>query len=404
MHALSIIRDFLGTYCNEMHSKRQSALAKAVEASIVGGLGVVKMAKVLSSQASLRHRIKCCDRLLSNPALAKDALSIYRALAHRIIGERRTVGVIVDWSPLRDDGSAQLIRAAVIVKGRAITIYEEVYRIRVLGAMRPHRKFMKNLRQVLPIGCQPVIITDSGFRGTWFKLLDKLGYDWLGRIRNCDLVRPENHGADWAGCKTLYLKARGQVRDLGRYEYAKSNPVMCRMVLSKRPRRGRTKKTKMGKKARSRASQKNAACNREPWLLAASKKLDGLSAETLVQLYAGRMQIEQTFRDLKCPQWGMGLRTSQTRTKNLTRLSNLVLIATLAAYALWLIGLAAKGANVVLEYGSRQKAATTSSILTLARYLIDPHHWHCKKRPQLSRSQLKEALVVLRSMVFTYEK
>lgn len=403
MHALSIIRDFLGTYCNEMHSKRQSALAKAVEASIVGGLGVVKMAKVLSSQASLRHRIKCCDRLLSNPRLTKDSLSIYLALAHRIIGERRTVGVIVDWSPLRTDSSAQLIRAAVIVKGRAFTIYEEVYRLRVLGAMTPHRKFMKNLRQVLPNGCQPVIITDSGFRGTWFKLLDKLGFVWLGRIRNRDMVRPANHETDWAGCKTLYLKARGQARDLGHYEYAKSNRVACRMVLSKRARKGRTKKTKMGQKARSRASQKNAACNREPWLLAASKKLDGLSAETLVQLYSGRMQTEQTFRDLKCPQWGMGLRTSQT--KKLQRLANLLLIAALAAYALWLIGLAAKGANVVVQYGSRQKAATTSSILTLARYWIDPSNWPDRtKRPQLGRSQLKEALVVLRSMVFTYEK
>ena len=403
MHALSIIRDFLGTYCNEMHSKRQSALAKAVEASIVGGLGVVKMAKVLLSQASLRHRIKCCDRLLSNPRLTKDSLSIYTALAHRIIGERRTVGVIVDWSPLRKDSSAQLIRAAVIVKGRAFTIYEEVYRLRVLGAMTPHRRFMKNLRQVLPNGCQPVIITDSGFRGTWFKLLDKLGFVWLGRIRNRDMVRPAHHKTDWAGCKTLYLKARGQVRDLGHYEYAKSNPVACRMVLSKRPRKGRTKKTKMGQKARSRASQKNAACNREPWLLAASKKLDSVSAETLVQLYSGRMQTEQTFRDLKCPQWGMGLRTSQT--KKLHRLANLLLIAALAAYALWLIGLAAKGANVVVQYGSRQKAATTSSILTLARYWIDPSNWPDRsKRPQLGKSQLKEALVVLRSMVFTYEK
>ena len=65
------------------------------------------------------------------------------------------------------------------------------------------------------------------------------------------------------------------------------------------------------------------------------------------------MQIEQTFRDLKNVQWGMGLRTSQTRSAS--RLAILNLIGALLSYALWLIGLAMRSAGRQVAYGSQNK-------------------------------------------------
>lgn len=52
------------------------------------------------------------------------------------------------------------------------------------------------------------------------------------------------------------------------------------------------------------------------------------------------MQVEETFSDLKSPQYGMGLRQSRSRCP--TRYNVLLLIAMLAEIVLWCIGLAAQ--------------------------------------------------------------
>src|SRR5207248_1296483 len=101
------------------------------------------------------------------------------------------------------------------------------------GTSSAHRNFMMALRTVLPAQCRPVIITDAGFRATWFKMLDELKFAWIGRIRNRDMVRGCDQ-RDWRGCKELYADTKGRVRDLGRFEYVRANPVPCRLVMIKK--------------------------------------------------------------------------------------------------------------------------------------------------------------------------
>jgi hypothetical protein len=40
-----------------------------------------------------------------------------------------------------------------------------------------HKAFLQCLQQMLPAGCQPVIITDAGFRTPWFKQVEHAGWD-----------------------------------------------------------------------------------------------------------------------------------------------------------------------------------------------------------------------------------
>jgi hypothetical protein len=366
-----------------------------VEAARRGGLGLVRMSKAVASKVALRHRIKRCDRLLGNRHLERESVEIYRALAHRVLQEQTHVGIVIDWSDLLSDVSQHVLRAAVIARGRAIVLYEEVHPTSAYGTPAVHRRFMQTLRDVLPSQCRPVIITDAGFRATWFKMLDELEFAWIGRIRNRDMVKSD--GTDhWHGCKELYKNTRGRVRDLGRFKYARSNPVPCRLVMIKKAAKGRKHKTVFGKSTRSRHSNKQRAAQREPWLLAVAPCLSGLGADAVVALYAGRMQIEQTFRDLKNDQWGMGLRNSQTRQPN--RLAILLLVAALLALALWIIGLIALACGYRVQYGSRNKAATTLSILSLAR------HWLLELHPKkTTRRQLDEALSELAQMLMVYE-
>ena len=68
----------------------------------------------------IRHRIKRCDRLLGNQKLSNDRPAIYGAMARLLLQGNNRPAIIVDWSDLRPDRSWQVLRAAIVVKGRAV--------------------------------------------------------------------------------------------------------------------------------------------------------------------------------------------------------------------------------------------------------------------------------------------
>ena len=85
MHAHLIIQDLLCKHCPQVHAKRRQCLAKVVEACIHSGLTLLRLSQALASRCSLKHRIKCCDRLLSNRHLYKEKEAIYGAMARSIV-------------------------------------------------------------------------------------------------------------------------------------------------------------------------------------------------------------------------------------------------------------------------------------------------------------------------------
>jgi hypothetical protein len=348
----------------------------------------------LSNTTAIRHRIKRCDRLPGNSKLEQERHLVYAAMMRRIICATAQPLIIVDWSDLRADRSLQLLRAALVVQGRALTLYEEVHPMSRAASLKVHRAFLKSLKAILPPPCRPIFITDAGFRSTWFKLLDNMGYAWIGRIRNRDMVRPSSGESAWHGCRNLYEKANCEPKDLGQFEYVRCNPVACRLVLIKKRSQGRHRTTVHGRVTRSAHSLKQAKAQKEPWPLAVSPQLAALNAKAVVAIYSGRMQIEQTLRDVKNSRWGLGLSESQTRQPK--RLGILLLIAALACHALWLIGLAVRSSGYRIEFGSRKKAAKALSIISLARW------WMAENETiRLSRRQLNDALILLCSMALT---
>jgi hypothetical protein len=353
MHAQRIIQDLLSVECPSIHAKRRACLAATVEAGNKGSLSLMGISHALSNTTAIRHRIKRCDRLLGNSKLEAERHLVYAAMTRRIMCGIAQPLIIVDWSDLRADRSQQLLRVALVVQGRALTLYEEVHPMSRAASLKVHRAFLKSLKTILPSPCRPIFITDAGFRSTWFKLLDNMGYAWIGRIRNRDMVRPSKGTSAWHGCKTLYAKAHCEPTDLGRFQYVRCNPVACRLVLIKKRSQGRHRTTVHGKVTRSAHSLKQAKAQKEPWLLAVAPQLDALSGKAVVAIYSGRMQIEQTFRDVKNSRWGLGLSESQTRKPK--RLAIQLLIGALACYALWLIGIVVRSSGYRIEFGSRKK-------------------------------------------------
>jgi hypothetical protein len=373
MHAQRIIQDLLQTECGAIHAKRRVTLALMVQASCIGHLSLIGISRRLDTATALRHRIKRCDRLLGNLHLNHEKLDVYRAMAQRILIGNPRPAIVIDWSDLSADRSQHLLRAALIVKGRAVVLYEEVHPMKQYGSPKVHERFLRRLRALLPQHSRPILVTDAGFRASWFKLCNRLTFDWVGRIRNRDMIRPQTDAAAWVGCKSLYPKATTTPEDRGAFDYVRSTPVACRLVLYKKPACHRQAKTAFGKRARCRHSLKQAKAQTEPWLLAASPGLAELDARAVVDLYGGRMQIEQSFRDVRNPNFGLGLSLSQTTRPD--RLAILLLIGALAMFALWLIGLAARARGYRVNFGSRARADSTLSTISLARWwLEEPAH------------------------------
>lgn len=390
MHAQRIIQAFLAEQCSAIHEKRRRSFADLAEAA-AQGLGVVRMAESLSPEVAFRHRLKRCDRFLSNKHLADELPLIYSAVARQLLRPGPQAIIIVDWSPLCEDGRWQLLRAASAAQGRAVTLYQEIHPTSELGSPEVQRQFILTLKALLPAGCRPIIVTDAGFCGPWFRMLDELGLPWVGRIRRRDKVFLENENA-WCTQPDLRARAQSRPRDWGPARYTKSTPTPCRLIVHKRLSRQRHKTTRQGKTAQSRHSKKQSAGQREPWLLVTAPTLKHLNAHQIVAIYAKRMQIEQTFRDLKDTRTGLGWR--QIHTRKLKRLEVLLLLAFLLTYALWLIGLAVRAAGWRHSYGSKTKAEHTLSILNLAR------KWHYQaQQPPPTQQQLLKAVQELVTII-----
>jgi Transposase DDE domain len=366
MHAHSIVARVVGPCLNRLHAKRAAACQRAVVAVVLGAaLSLSAIAFGVRSPARYRHRVKSVDRLLGNAALHAVRVQLYGALAQRWLSGVRQVLLVIDWSDLTPDQRWHWLRASVAVEGRSFTLYEEVHPQCRLGNCRVHRQFLAQVAELLPRGCEPIVMTDAGFRATWFKAVSARGWAFVGRIRNRDLVRRDS--APWMQAKALYRQATQRPRDLGVHTYTRTNPIPVRLVVAKRPHRGRHQLNIYGRRRLGR-TQKCARAAREPWLLATSG-LDHLTAASIVALYAQRMRIEQSIRDTKNLRWGQGLHTTRSRTRE--RLQMLLLIGHLAAFVQRLIGEEAKAHQLELNFmATCRRTRPEISVLTLARRIL----------------------------------
>lgn len=370
MQTQAIVSRLLQCCVPFMHAARWRALHDVATAAVCGkSLTLTALALGTTRDTDLRYRIKCVDRLLANAHLEKERVDAYRALAHEWLGGLPQLLIVVDWSPVTEDLQWHLLRASVVVDGRSITLFEEVHPRQHLAALKVHERFVKRLAALLPVCRQlPIIITDAGFRTTWFRLIAKQGWYWIGRTRNRDFVRQPD--GEWFAAKKLYAKATATAKDLGEYEAVRNRPLTCRFALVKTKPTGRKLKYASGKEKRHTQAMKSAECNREPWLLSYSPSLAYLGVVAIVNIYSQRMRIEEQFRDTKNATHGMGL--AQAKSGGKRRLQALLLIAHIAAMAKRLIGEAAEAQQLELQLTSNNiKNRKTISVMTLATRVIE---------------------------------
>lgn len=247
--------------------------------------------------------------------------------------------ILVDWSDLDPSQTHFLLRTSVAMDGRSLSLYDELHGLATKEKPKTHRTFLSRLKNLLPEGCCPIVVSDAGFRTPWFNQVEKLGWDWVGRIRNRHMLRRNDKEA-WFATKQLYPAATSTPDYLGEWQMTRNTPIHCYFVLYKGAPKGRSMTTCKGERARSKHSEQCARREREPWLLASSLPVSSRLAKRVVDLYSTRMQIEESFRDTKSVRFGIGFELNLTRSAQ--RLQLLLLIAMIATFVLWLLGMAAR--------------------------------------------------------------
>lgn len=373
---------------SSLHVKLACAVEAAVGSALRGGrLSLSQLARSVQSATSMRHRVKRIDRLLGNTSLHITRTEIYREVASRWLTDLDNVRVVIDWSDATTDQRWHLLRASIAVKGRSVTLYEEIHAQRLYGNQAVHRRFLDCLAKLLPDGCTPTLITDAGFHSTWFDLVTEHHWPWIGRIRGKDRVSITE--GPWKRCTEVFPDATPCAQAFDNARYVRSHPTDCRLVLVKREAKRCHHYTRTGKHSRSHSSIKAARGAREPWLLACSPAFPKASPETIIDQYSRRMTIEESFRDLKNERLGLGFSASRSRSGK--RLEILLLIAHLTHWLMRLIGECAQQSGIQRFFqsvpGLKHKEI---SAITLARRVIDAGpSWLNQIRP-------KDAVPILR--------
>ncbi|WP_341503754.1 IS4 family transposase [Gallaecimonas sp. GXIMD4217] len=198
--------------------------------SLAGGSAatVTSIGRGIESKAFEKHNIKRADRLLSNSHLQREQLVVYAAICRLFCCTKRPV-IAVDWSDLDRVKGHFLLRAAMTLDGRPITLYQEVHPLSTKEKPAVHARFLSILSAMLPPGCQPIIVTDAGFKSPWFRQVEALGWHFVGRVRKPNFYSLDQ-GDTWQCISHLYGQASQRPKRcdglLARYK-----PFACTLTL-----------------------------------------------------------------------------------------------------------------------------------------------------------------------------
>jgi hypothetical protein len=286
-------------------------------AAIVGaacsrcGVGVLALGRAMSGQAAAKHRIKRVWRFFRNEAVERP--QVQEAILLSSIPRRGRLVILVDWTDLPPYRTLIL---AVARGGRSIPFFSATVPIKGRGSMtRAERSAVDFLRRILPPGRRVVIVGDRGFGSvSWVRQLRALGWSYVLRLRSRVQVCTDAIGGKLGD---LGVRPGDRARHWGATTLSDHRPTATRLVSAWR------------------------AGTSQPWFLATDMTAP---ADAIVDLYARRMWIELTIRDLKNRRWGLGL--GDVRLSEPGRMDRLLLVVMLAYFFLFAYGVVAERAGL----------------------------------------------------------
>jgi len=227
MHVQGFI---LKTFASVIHQKRLNTFALLVDGLLhTKQLSVTELGRGLPTPNKIQEisGIRRADRFIGNEHIHDELQAVYVKLSTLLIGRNKRPKIIVDWTHIPNT-NFYAIRAALVTKSRALTLYEEVHVEKNYGTVAVENKFLDALYQILPADCQPIIITDAGYRSPWFIKVISLGWNYVGRVRG---THNFFDGEKWISCTALHSKANKRAKCLGEIKLSRKHKIPAYLYL-----------------------------------------------------------------------------------------------------------------------------------------------------------------------------
>lgn len=386
MHALTLLHKKFKEKLPQAHLTRLNSLISVSATAINGNtLYLTGLGRSISNTNKESSNIQKVDRLLGNGHLQAERDCYYRVMLSYVVKEDDSPWIHIDWTCINSTTNLYVLRASLSMKGRSIVVYEQSYPKEKENNHATHKEFLNKLKTLLPPSVKPVIVTDAGFRAPWFAHVLKLGWDFVGRLRNKNLIFLDKTPS-WALSSTYFEQATRIPTYIGQGLLTEEGKVPAQFVLYKGKNKGRHRLNKKKKKSHSGKSKRYEAAHKEPWLLVTS--LQAQKKPVLItNIYRQRMRIEENIRDTKCPHYGLGLKNSLTRCPQ--RMNILLLIAAIATLTAWLTGLFIISSGKASDFQAHSaKFRSALSIVFLGRRAF-------KKAGQITLEQFQHTCILL---------
>lgn len=367
---IGIVKAAMETTCDFIHETRLAALLDAAEAlQYSNNLSLTAIGRKLSGESAIKHKIKKIDRLVGNKHLHNELSDLYKGLSEFVftyLSQDKKAAIIIDLCFLKDDKAVQMLSAEVTTQGRTLPIYREIFKA---GELKNRVKpFLDNLKRCLPNDRTIIVILDAGFYEAWFEEIERHGWYWICRIRKGKKIKLKE-GKDWLSMKEFMPTIKLKTTVYEEVLLAKQHERLCRIVTTRKKHKGRVVKLSRGATTHKvgRGRYKEAA--KEPWVLATNLPTEYKGAE-VVKYYEKRMQIEESFRDVKSKQFGLAARN--IRTKCIHRWGVKMLLAAIVQITYWIIGIIghSQGMQKIFQVNT-VKDRKVFSYFTLGKLIIE---------------------------------
>lgn len=369
MHAELIVARFVEQALSAIHGGRRRVLAVVVWAAMSGSaLSLTQLARGVARRGgTTKCALKRVDRLIGHARVEQEVEVVAEALLARLCTWLSPLVIAVDWSATSPGGSFVELRAAVVWlgMGRGVTVFQRVYPMAKQASGAAEAALLQDLARWIPAGQRVIVISDAGFHTPWFKVVQELGWSWIGRVRGGNQVCIAE--GIWQDAVVWGRAATARADRLKRARLTRVASLACGLVRVRRRAKGRVPYRRPGHGPTRKAGAEARASAREGWVLAHSTDLQDMKPEDIVALYGRRMQIEENFRDAKSLQFGMGAEVGRSRSA--LRLQALLLIATVASYLLWHLGQLAEAEGLHRRYKATTRAARELSVIAVALQL-----------------------------------
>jgi hypothetical protein len=334
--------------------------------------------------------IQKVDRLLGNGRLQAERHYFYEVMISHVVKTQSKIWVHIDWTCINSVTNLYALRASISMPGRSLVIYEECHPKKRENNHATHKAFLYQLKTLLPTSVKPVIVTDAGFRAPWFAYILKLGWDFVGRLRNKNSVCIDG-SLNWTLSSNYFKRASTKPTFIGHGLLTEEGKVPAHFVLYKGKTKGRVRLNRNKKRSHGGMSKRYAQAHKEPWFLVTSLGEAAINTDLIVIIYRQRMRIEENIRDTKCSHYGLGLKNSLTRCPH--RMNILLLIAAIATFIAWLAGI------YITDIGKASDFQAHSSKFTSVLSKVYLGRKALKRRICLSKEAFEHVLILLYQLV-----